>query len=126
MNRRKPIVGEKLILRSYYRHPDRHEDTEITVTKVGRKYWEAEREYAPGRKLSHGPFTVATWQWGSFNANVNNPVFIAESPQQLDDREARKSLIADLREQFRWGHIFEKFSLEKLRKLQALIADETI
>jgi hypothetical protein len=126
MNRRKPIVGEKLILRRYYRHLERYEDTEITVTKVGRKYWEAQHEYAPGRKFLHGPFTVATWQWISYNSIINNPIFIAENQQQLDDHEARKSLLADLREQFRWNPILEKFSLEKLRKLQALIADETI
>lgn len=127
MKRRKPILGEKLILRRYLRHPSRHEDFEITVTKVGRKYWEAEREYAPGRTIPVGPrLNLDTWQWEGYNHNSNQPVFIAESQQQLDAHEARRDLLKVLQERFRTTHVLEKCSLEKLRKLQALLDDETV
>lgn len=125
MNRRKPILGEKLILRRWYRHPTRFDDTEITVSKVGRKYWEATREGGFSRPVTVGPFLVESWDWAGYNQNHNEPIFIAENQQQLDDHEEHGKLVSFVRETLRTTR-WEDFSLERLRAIKEAIEDQNI
>lgn len=121
MNRRKPILGEKLIARCYY-FGGRHRDTGIIVSKVGRIYWEAETEDAEGRRRFYGKFTIGRWTWADFNAQANAPVFIAESMQQLLDHEESRQIRAELFSAVHnnWN-LFESFDLETLRQLKSIL-----
>lgn len=109
--REKLKVGQKLwlVASSHYRN-DKRNPVEVTVSKIGNKYFELE-EY------SHCKFEIKTLKKVTETNYVDVCYF---SLQEILDLREVELLIGKIRNVF-GGYIYPKLTLDQLRKIQDII-----
>ncbi len=113
--RRKPIVGETLIL---WTPPQRHCEgrvDSVTVATVGKKYF----------TLTRGRSRFLISDWGvedSHNVRVNFPQWIFESEAELDQHKADLETQKLFRE---WLRSYPRVTLQQAKEILAIVQPQS-
>lgn len=117
-------VGDILIAREIKRHPHQAEVFELIVSKVGRKYFEVEREYGEEptkRRYRFGQLLVEDWKWADSNARVNRPVSIYLTRDEMEESLATNALRDDLLKWARGWNPIDQLTTEQVRAIHEIV-----
>lgn len=119
MTKRTPKVGEVLYSLNVGNAARRVEQklTPVTVTKVGRKYFETGSGYRPDR------YHISDWRQenGGFSATS----CLYESEQAWEDEKESVQIIVKIRDLFN-GFGGPKYSLDQLRRIKTIIEEGNV
>lgn len=113
-------VGDKLIARETRRCED-PDIYEVTISKVGRKYFEVQREYSPGRFSIRGPLLIETWTWPDSRDRANHPIELFLSREEMGQALALRKLRNDIQSWSREWAAIQKLSDDQVAQIHDII-----